>query len=214
MNTINKMKINIEYVDSFLAQHAYLVKCLNGCSDCCYDYFYASLPEFFMSLQALCEMPYNLDYFYQRSRKTEQYFKQHLKLELERLSFRSPFLLANQVIDFSEGEYVNYPKLPACIFLVNGRCSIYKYRPNTCRKYGTTVTCEYINNNDYQDDDFTQYHLHPLHENTQLLNTSNRKAVAYPLWYYYSQFMQPGLRDYVFNRLKELNADQDFISNI
>lgn len=207
MKTINKMKINIEYVDSFLAKHGYLVKCLNGCSDCCYDYFYASLPEFFMSLQALSEMPYNLDYFYNKSLKTEAYFKKYLNNELDRLSFKAPFLLANQVVDFSEGEYINYPKLPACIFLTNGRCSIYKYRPNTCRKYGTTVTCEYIQNNDYQEDDFTNYHLYPLYENTRMLDQANVKPTAYPLWYYYSQFLKPEFRSYVFSKLNDLIID-------
>lgn len=207
MNKIEKLKINIEYVDNFLKDHMYLVKCLNGCSDCCYDYFYASLPEFFLTLYGITQMPYNIDFFYNRALKSRNYFEQFLPLELERLSYRAPTLLAYQVNDFSSGEYINYPKLPPCMFLVNGRCSIYDYRPNTCRKYGTTVTCEYIKNDDYQNDEFTNYHLYPLYENTKLLDTVE-KTTAYPLWFYYSEFLKPELRTYVFSRLEQLQSEQ------
>lgn len=201
MNMIKTMEINIEQVDSFLAKYGYFNKCLNGCSDCCHDYFYASVPEFFLTLHGLTTKPFNLDYFYKRALSTRSYFMHYLPLEIERLSYKAPSLLAYKVNDFRTGQYINYPDLPPCMFLVNGRCSIYDYRPNTCRKYGTTVTCEYLDNEDFEDDDFTQVHLQPLYDNTALLDQSI-ETTPLPLWFFYSEYLKPELRSFVFKQLE------------
>lgn len=212
MNKIDKMIKNIEYVDTFIIEQKYTVQCLKGCTDCCYDYFYATLPEFYLTLYGLLKLPSNLDFYYKKALKTSNYFKQYIQSEVSRLDpLKSYRLLENVIEDFSEGEYVNYHNLPSCVMLNNGRCSIYKYRPNTCRKYGTLVTCEYLNNKDYQDDDYTNYHTYPLIENTLLIKDGYKlDTKKYPLWFYYSYFFTEALRPYLLENLnKMMTLDED-----
>ncbi len=216
MNKIEKMIINLDYVDSFLAKNYSYVKCLNGCNACCYDYFYVSLPEFYLTLYGLRQMPFNLDFFYNKANKTYDHFNKHYNNEIKRLQFNSESLLESVVNDFEEGEYVNYQSLPECIFLNNGKCSIYKYRPNTCRKYGTTITCELIENEDLQDNDEVNYKLFPLIENTQLVNSNQllTKTHRYPLWFLYSYFLKPEFRPFVISNLnKMLDLDEESFIN-
>lgn len=218
MNKFKSMIDNINYVDNFLNQKKYLVRCLKDCTDCCYDYFYVSLPEFYLTLYGILQLPSNLDFYYQKALVTFNYFKQNMPLEVDRLlPLTSGALLANLVEDFNEGEYTKYNCLPSCIFLNNGRCSIYKYRPNTCRKYGTTVTCEYLDNKDYQDDNYTSYHLYPLIQNTMMISDEhNLEMKRYPLWFYYSYYFRKELRPYLFENLNKLStmSEAEFVNSL
>ena len=219
MDKISKMKNNLNYVDKFLFKNNYLNRCLVNCSDCCHDYFYASYLEFYLTLDALCELPYNLDYFYNQAVSNYDYFKRYFPLELKRLDpLYSNRLLSSVVNDFEEGEYINYLNLKPCIMLTNGLCSIYNVRPNTCRKYGTTICCEYLNNTDYRDDDYTNYHLYPLIENTLLISNDNTilKTFKYPLWFFYSYFFKKEFRPYVITTLNKLKSlsEYEFIKYI
>ena len=63
MDKISKIKSNLQYVDNFLFEKNYLNTCLENCSDCCYDYFYTSLFEFYLILDKLLNVPYNLNYY-------------------------------------------------------------------------------------------------------------------------------------------------------
>lgn len=215
MDKITKMHKNLVEVDKFLKTNNYLNKCLVNCSDCCYDYFYASYLEFYLTLNYICKLPYDLDYFYHKALKSYQYFKKYLPTELKRLDpLVSNTLITSVVADSESGEYINYKGLPACIMLNNGLCSVYFSRPNTCRKYGTTICCEYLNNLDYRDDEYTNYNLYPLIENTLLIskNKTTIKMPKYPLWFYYSYFLRPNLRPFILNNLKLLTtlSEEDF----
>lgn len=218
MNKIDKMIVNINYVDDYLKMRKYLAVCRPNCTACCYDYFYVTLPEFYLTLYGLLQLPTNLDFYYKKAKVTFDHFEKHYSNEIKRLLPNASSLLASVMEDFSEGEYINYPNLPSCVMLNNGRCSIYKYRPNTCRKYGTTITCEFINNKDYQDDDETNYHLFPLISNTQLITKHETllETHKYPLWFCYAYFMQESFRDYIMNNLKLMMSvsEEEFITTM
>ncbi len=218
MNKIESMIHNINYVDGFLSQKKYLVTCLKDCTDCCHDYFYVSLPEFYLTLYGLLQLPTNLDFYYNKAKVTFDYFDRHVRQEIKRLTpFSSVGMIENVVEDFSEGEYYNYHNLPPCVMLNNGRCSIYKYRPNTCRKYGTLVTCEYLNNKDFQDDPETNYHTYPLIQNTMIINDEmSLEMKRYPLWFYYFYFFNDKMRPYILNNLNKLMSmsEEEFIESL
>lgn len=204
MNKIEKMIVNINYADDYLKMRKYLSLCPIDCSACCYDYFYVTLPEFYLTLYGLQKIPTNLEYYHQKALVTFKHFNNHYRNEVKRLMPSAASLLENVTNDFSEGEYVNYPNLPSCVMLNNGRCSIYKYRPNTCRKYGTTITCELINNIDYQNDSETNYNLYPLIKNTQLITSDDMliNTHKYPLWFCYGYFMQKKFRPFILKNLQ------------
>ena len=161
------------------------------------------------------KLPTNLDYYYNKARVTFEHFEQRYSSEVRRLMPNASALLENVTEDFSEGEFTNYPNLPSCVMLNNGRCSVYKYRPNTCRKYGTTITCEFINNKDYQDDPDTNYNLFPLITNTQLITQFDTLLMThkYPLWFCYGYFMQEPFRQYILDNLNLMMSvsEEEFI---
>lgn len=218
MNKIDKMILNINYVDDYLNMSKYLSLCPSTCSKCCYDYFYVTLPEFYLTLHGIFMLPSNLDFYYNKAIKTYLHFEKKYNNELKHLMPNASALLESVMEDFSEGEYYNYPNLPECVMLNNGRCSIYKYRPNTCRKYGTTITCELINNVDYQEDEETNYHLFPLIENTQLITNTNMllETHKYPLWFAYSYFLQEDFRPYIIENLNKIMilSEEEFIQTL
>lgn len=218
MNKIEKMIMNINYVDSFLANNNFLVPCLTDCNACCYDYFYVSMPEFYLSLYGLTKLPVNIDFYHNKALKTFEHFSLRYNNEVKRMLPNSLTLIDSHLNDYEEGEYTNYQNLPPCIFLNSGRCSIYKYRPNTCRKYGTTITCEYINNRDLQSNDFVNYNIFSLIENTQLINKDNNlvKTYKYPLWFIYAYFLKEEFRPYVFSELNNILSlsEDDYISTL
>lgn len=213
MDKITKMKNNILEVDDFLEKNKYLNTCLKGCVDCCRDYFYATQSEFYLSLNELLNLPINFDYFYNKAKITFDFFSHYLPSEIKRLDpLTSNRLLANVGEDFAYGENVNYHNLPDCVMLNSKRCTIYNGRPNTCRLYGTVNTCEYLNNPDYSQDQYTNYYLYPLVQNTQFIHSEGFKLNTrrYPLWFYYYYFMQPAFRPYIIenlNRLKKQSED-------
>ena len=214
MDKITIMENNIVDVDNFLLKHNYLNVCLKDCVDCCRDYFYASYTEFYLSLNELLKLPVNLDFFYDKAKTSYDFFNKYLPTEIKRLDpLTSNRLLTNSLEDFSLGENINYHGLPDCIMLNGRRCSVYQSRPNTCRLYGTVNVCEYLNNPDFTNDDFTNYNLYPLVENLQLIHSKNFKLAtkSYPLWFYYYYFMNRDLRGYILinlKKLKSLNPDQ------
>lgn len=217
MDKISKMKNNILEVDGFLEDNKYLNTCLKGCVDCCRDYFYASQAEFYLTLDGLLSLPVNLDYFYKKAKVTFDFFNKYIPSEIERLDpMTSNRLLANIGNDFDLGENTNYHNLPDCIMLNSKRCSVYNNRPNTCRLYGTVNICEYLNNYDYANDDFTNYHLYPLVANTQFIHSEGYKlnTKRYPLWFYFYYFMQPAFRPYILDNLKNIknNSEDDYIN--
>lgn len=218
MNKIDKMIKNIEAVDQYIAKSIPYIPCLVDCTDCCYDYFYATLPEFYLTLYGVMKLPSNLDFYYNKALVTFNYFERHINQEIKKLDpLTSVGHIKSQREDFSEGEYINYQNLPPCIMLNNGRCSIYKYRPNTCRKYGTLVTCEYLDNPDYQDDEEVSYNIYPLIRNTLLIRDGESiETKKYPLWFYYSYFFREELRPYLLSNLNKLMtlSEEDFIEQV
>lgn len=219
MDKISSMKNNIQLVDDFLRENNYLNICLKDCVNCCRDYFYASYTEFYLTLDALLKLPVNLDYFYYKAKVAYDFFNKYLPTEIKRLDpFTSNRLITNVVEDFSFGENINYQNLPDCVMLNSKSCTIYNSRPNTCRLYGTTNTCELLNNPDYTYDEYTNYYLYPLTENLQLIHSQGFKIKTYyyPLWFYFYYFNSKKFRPYLIKNLNKLKSESPdtFINNI
>ena len=121
------------YLDAALAQHQNKIQCKAGCGNCCHHY-----P---MSIE-----PFEQITFYAKYRKSDSFFS-----ALEACLFRSRLFhsLYNQDIEpSSDAEeqilHQYFAKETDCPFLNNARsCSVYDFRPATCRMYFSETSEEF-----------------------------------------------------------------------
>ena len=114
-------------------------KCSDNCSKCCYDYFYISEEEFLVIMYYL-EKNFTKDKIQEIFNRADEYMENIKK------NYREEY---NKLNDITYGlvDYNSYDKgkfIPrimrtekSCVFLENGRCSIYEVRPYICRTFGT-----------------------------------------------------------------------------
>lgn len=129
--------------------------CQEGCSECCSDYFYISEEEF------LVIMDYMIRNFGEKEiNKVKLKAKEYI-MNIKK-NYISEYEKLNTVI--KSDEKVDYEmlitrehsfKIP-CVFLKDGKCSIYAVRPFICRFYGTRnkdYSCNKvcINKSDYDE---------------------------------------------------------------
>lgn len=130
----NLIKIYYE-LDSIVKEKIDCI-CQEGCSECCSDYFYISEEEFLVIMNYMIRN-FSEEEINKVKSKAQEYImniKENYTSEYEKL---------NTVIKVNEK--VNYEmlitregnlKIP-CVFLNEGKCSIYEIRPFICRFYGT-----------------------------------------------------------------------------
>jgi len=116
-----------------------ICKCKEGCSRCCYDYFYISEEEFLVIMYYI-ENNFSKEKLKEIYNKADEYMrnlKENHKKEYNKLND-----VTNGFVE--KGNYDKRKLIPsinitekACVFLENGKCSIYKVRPFICRNYGT-----------------------------------------------------------------------------
>lgn len=111
-------------------------KCKNGCYECCNDYFYISEEEFLVIMNYMINS-FDEDEIDVIRKKAEEYMK------YIELNYEDEFKELNNIQygirfgDIKEILRINtHIKIP-CIFLKDGKCSIYKVRPAICRLFGS-----------------------------------------------------------------------------
>lgn len=158
-----------------------LCKC--NCNECCKDYFYITENEFLLILDYLISKNKNIDNYIAMAK--EVYNDISLKhsdiiCKLDENANR----MGNFEYYFDDRE--NYSDLPNCIFLKNGLCEIYEVRPDVCRAYGTTISCNKINN---QFIDIKE--MYEMFVVSQMLQGDNKiiNIRPYPMFYWFEYFL-------------------------
>ncbi|ELC8463801.1 SEC-C motif-containing protein [Clostridium perfringens] len=121
-------------------------KCKVDCCECCSDYFYISEEEF------LVIMNYMITHFSENEiniirKKAKEYMK-HIEIinKDEFIELNNIQEGIREINGIHEILRVNTNiKLP-CVFLKEGRCSIYPVRPTVCRLFGSVSKILYCNN--------------------------------------------------------------------
>ena len=162
--------------------------CINGCSECCKDYFFVSENEFLMIVEELLHRGENIKLYMEKAQKNKKIIAEKHPELLEKLEKIMPSGGRECLNSSYFRDNENPRDLPACIFL-NGqhKCSIYNVRPFICRTYGTTEVCQFLSNNHIP----LQEQINMM-ENTIIRSDDNQSIMKrpYPLFYWFSEFLK------------------------
>lgn len=201
-------KSRVEYAEKCNTLFSYSF-CKQGCFKCCNNNFCISEQEFLLVLDYLNSNSYDINKYINKSKLVLQYAKEKYPQILQQFDEK----LSNQQFDLSNimkcfDTEIQGVDWPYCIFLENGRCSIYDIRPCICRMFGTTMQCDYIENLDINTKEGNDlYNLaYYLYDGKQ-----NVLIRPYPIYYWFGHFMGDKARyDKMHNKLKriiELNSE-------
>lgn len=149
MNNSKLASLYIDYknFDLKLSLSGTKTNCIKNCYSCCYDFFFISDNGFYLILDFIQrEMGKSkVDFFIEKAYKIENQIKNNYPDIYNSLNEYSPNSGNFNNRYFSDSFNVLENTIP-CIFLENGKCSIYKARPVICRLYGIYTSCPKINN--------------------------------------------------------------------
>lgn len=179
--------------DKIMHKNKLIGRCPSGCHKCCNDYFTVDEFEFLLILDYLMEN--DKDSIYDFLIDSEIY-KNQLKKFYPNV-FENLNKKMSEAITINEGWSMNI----SCIFLKEGKCSIYKVRPYICRAYGTCYPCSENNSIDFNFDKKER-----IIEITSLAKGSKGIAVnrAYPLSYYFTFALNDKYRSMTLTKLKNI----------
>ena len=186
--------------------------CKNGCFKCCNNNFCISEQEFLLILDYLEINNYNIEKYINKSKLVIKYAKDKYPQILEQFNKKlsnQQFNLSNIILLFdTEIHGVDWPY---CIFLENGKCSIYDIRPCICRMYGTTMQCDLIGNSDINIDERDD-----LFNTAYYLYNGDQKILIrpYPIYYWFGHFMGDNTRyKKMYSKLKQIRElkSEDYV---
>ncbi|MGM0282260.1 YkgJ family cysteine cluster protein [Enterococcus sp. AZ081] len=158
--------------------------CPKGCSNCCNDLFDVSENEFLLILDEILRTGGKslVNRYKQKALEYEKYLQLNFPNVIKKLDSNMP--RNNNVLDLLP--YMmrdsDWDRSKSCIFLDDGRCSIYNVRPVVCRKYGTCNTCP-ISKNKPVDVNSLDEVVNIVYDGRIILKR------PYPLFYWFSYFL-------------------------
>lgn len=176
--------------------------CKSECSQCCKDFFFISENEFLMIFEWLIRNNKDINVYKQKANESLEIIKKRYPNIVEQLDSYMPKggreLLSSNY--FSDDKKII--DLPPCIFLNSERkCSIYECRPYICRTYGTTLTCEIINNNHIELKEGIE-----LYNATTLIKGKSGSPIIkrpYPIFYWFSFFLNEPYYDSILTKVSK-----------
>lgn len=198
---------NINF-DKYVDQEKISASCPKNCSACCSDFFFVSENEFLLILDSLLRKGgiALVQKYIKKSIEYHQYLESEFPEILSNLDILMPSYnssLSESSVFFNDN--YNWDRSKKCIFLENGRCSIYTDRPHICRMYGVCATCEIVGNPNRK-----------FSESMELAKTDiieGDKSILkrpYPLFYYFSFFLNSDYYDLTMNKLTMIRIQDEF----
>lgn len=187
---------NISY-DKKVSNEKITANCFSGCSACCNDFFFVSENEFLLILDSLLRKGGNqlVNIYKEKAQEYYRFLENEFPEIVLQLDAFMPQGNMEETKDYFNDNY-NWNRAKSCIFLEDGRCSVYEERPHICRMYGVCNTCELINNKG-----------HDIQEAAELIQTSiinGERAILkrpYPLFYFFSFFLNEPYYEGVLQKL-------------
>lgn len=186
--------------DKYCNEHGLCNMCDKNCSKCCSDYFYVDEMEFLTILEYMIHNKFDIDKYIEKAILYEDDLRRKHPEIIEKLDSTMP--VSNHTIDQRYWDDTENPDdLLPCIFLNdNKKCSIYDVRPIVCRGFGTTEQCELIGNEKLE---FLENQ--ELVKEIGVVTSKVKKGVVvkrpYPLFYWFSFFMNPQNYDITMRKL-------------
>lgn len=171
--------------------------CPVNCSSCCNDFFFVSENEFLLILDSIQRKGGKtlIETYQQKAEEYQSYLEVYYPDIMNMLdSFMPQGNREDTRIYFND--QFQWDRSKSCIFLENGKCTIYEDRPHICRMYGVCQCCPIINNEPYHFQEEVDLAL------TDLIK--GERAILkrpYPLFYYFSFFLKQPYYDSIMQKL-------------
>ena len=136
--------IDYKSYDEKVTKEQINAQCENGCSKCCSHFFFVDELEFLVIVDYILreQGKEKLDYYLSEAIEYHKFVGKHHPEIIEDYKRK---MLRNA--NFMEEKFLNddyyFEPSRECIFLHEGRCSVYKVRPSVCRIYGVGQYCEF-----------------------------------------------------------------------
>lgn len=180
--------------------------CPKNCSSCCNDFFFISENEFLLILDSLLRKGGKslVRSYIDKAKEYQEYLGKFYPNILNDLDSYMPSMEnISDAKNYFNDNY-NWDRNLSCIFLENGRCSIYEDRPHICRLYGVCQTCEIINNDSRN---FEEAKELVWTETTVGERTIMKRP--YPLFYYFSFFLNDMYYETMMKKLSEIRIKNE-----
>lgn len=122
-----------EEIKNTIKKHSIIPLCKKGCNECCKEYFYFSIVEYFAIRHELLKQ--NL--FEDILEKAKVQEKQMAEYSIDEYNKLNDKTLCDVNHTFNDKEFVN--KFEMCLCNINGTCAVYNVRPFICRAFGVTI---------------------------------------------------------------------------
>lgn len=174
-------------------------KCLDKCSLCCNDFFFVSENEFMLVLDWLIrnEGIRSVKKYIDKAIAYQQSLEYGFPEIIRELELYMPPMKLEDAGRYLDDNF-NWNRSLSCIFLENGRCSIYDARPTICRKYGVCHECHIICNKKQHFEEEQQLYRSILIFGEENIVLSKR---PYPLFYYFSHFLSENYNSLTMQKL-------------
>lgn len=180
--------------------------CPKECSACCSDFFYITENEFLLILDGLLKKGGStlVNKYIDRANEYHQYLADYFPEIINGLDEYMPKSDSISGVQKYFNDNYGWNRSRNCIFLENGKCSIYEDRPHICRMYGVCSTCEILSNPERE-----------FLEATKLIQTQiimGSKPIIkrpYPLFYYFSFFLNEKYYETMMKKLSMIRSQND-----
>lgn len=192
------MYVKYAQFDSKVEKDGLKARCPKMCSSCCNDFFFISENEFLLILDSLLRKGGKtlVNSYIEKANEYQDYLMKHYPNIMRDLDSYMPD--GKDVVEVRAyfNDNYNWNRSVSCIFLENGRCSIYEERPHICRIYGVCQTCEIINNKEIHFEEENE-----LIWTEMIVGERTIMKRPYPLFYYFSFFMNSTYYDMTMQKL-------------
>ncbi|HAP5732883.1 TPA: hypothetical protein IU259_001050 [Enterococcus faecalis] len=179
-------------------------QCPKGCSKCCNDLFDVSENEFLLILDEIMRIGGKslLDQYKKKAIEYGEYLRLNFPKVMKKIDSSMPqsknvLNILSYMMDGSD-----WDKSKSCIFLEDGKCSIYNARPVVCRKYGTCTSCPISKNEPIVVNSLDDV-AYIVYKDKTLLKR------PYPLFYWFSHFLQGDYETMTFIKLKMMREKNE-----
>ncbi|MFV0425384.1 MAG: YkgJ family cysteine cluster protein [Bacilli bacterium] len=191
--------------------------CQKNCSLCCHDFFFISFNDFLYIVHELETRGKSLKPYIKKANEVRNFYMLNYPEKYDILVTKMPdgqyaSTDTRYIYEYFENEKNRY-KLPACIFLNNGKCDIYNFRPSICRMYGTSNKCSLMQDINEVISDDVLYEFTKVHDFIETTTYGHIQDRPYPLFYLFSEYLGTKKEIVVKNRLKLIRENTKDIAN-
>lgn len=196
---------NVDF-DKYVNEEKIGANCPKECSACCSDFFFITENEFLLILDSLLRKGGTalVNKYIARANEYHQYLDNGFPDIINNLDKHMPRSDSLSSVQKYFNDNYGWNRSKSCIFLEDGRCSIYEDRPHICRMYGVCATCEIISNPERKLSVAVK-----LAETDIIMGSRPILKRPYPLFYFFSFFLNGKYYETMMKKLSMIRSQDD-----